>query len=321
MKAAVVKAAGERPVYADFESPNALAGHRLIDVAASALSHVTRSKASGSHYSSTGGFPFVAGLDGTGRCEDGRRVYFFWPHAPFGAMAERSLVPEENCVPLPDGIDDVTAAAIAIPAMSSWAALIERARFVAGETVLVNGATGTSGRLAVQIAKHLGAGKIVATGRDAATLQSLEYAGADVTISLEQDEDLLSRAFESQFREGVDVVLDYLWGASARSLLIAAARASAEDGPVRFVQIGAISGADILLPAAVLRAAPITLLGSGIGSIPLPRVLHTMQQVFDAAVPAGLRIATEAVPLADVGTHWGNLSSLQRTVFIPRRYD
>ncbi|HEY1998983.1 zinc-binding alcohol dehydrogenase family protein [Paraburkholderia sp.] len=317
MKAAVVKAAGEAPVYADFDRPYPLAEHHLVDVTAAALSHVTRAKASGSHYSSTGVFPFVAGLDGTGRREDGERVYFFWPKAPFGAMAQQCLVPAANCVPLPAAIDDVTAAAIAIPGMSSWAALVERARFVAGETVLINGATGTSGRLAVQIAKHLGARKIVATGRNAAALGALKQAGADVIISLEQDADALSRVFEAQLRERVDVVLDYVWGASALSLLIAAARSLADDQPLRFVQIGAISGADLLLPAAVLRSAPISLLGSGIGSIPSARMLHAMQQVFDATASAGLQIATAAVPLEDLSTHWGNLSSQQRIVFVP----
>ncbi|MFM0738768.1 zinc-binding alcohol dehydrogenase family protein [Paraburkholderia xenovorans] len=317
MKAAVVRGAGEGPVYVDFDRPAPLAGHRIVDVTASALSHVTRSKAAGSHYSSKGAFPFVAGLDGTGRQEDGRRVYFFLPHAPFGSMAEQCRVPEANCVALPDAIDDVTAAALAIPGMSSWAALVERARFVAGETVLVNGATGTSGRLAVQIAKHLGAAKIVATGRNATALASLEQVGADVTISLDQDADALSRAFEAQFRDKVDVVLDYLWGASALSLLVAAARTLADDRPLRFVQIGAISGAEVPLPAAVLRAAPISLLGSGIGSIAPAQILHAMQQVFDVAASAHWQIATETRPLAEVGEHWGNHSSRHRTVFIP----
>jgi len=315
MKAAVIKAAGQAPAYEDFEHPNALAGHHLIDVTASALSRITRAKASGSHYSGSGIFPFVAGIDGTGRLEDGQRVYFFSPHAPFGAMAERTLVPATNCIPLPDALDDVTAAAVAIPGMSSWAALTERARFVPGETVLINGATGTSGRLAVQIAKYLGAGKIIATGRNAASLESLKLVGADVTISLEQDEGNLGSAFERHFREGVDVVLDYLWGLSARTLLIAAAKASAEAYPVRFVQIGAISGSDIVLPGAVLRAAAITLLGSGIGSIALPRLLLSVKEVLNACVPAGLQIATEAVPLAQLDQYWGNADSLVRTVF------
>jgi NADPH:quinone reductase-like Zn-dependent oxidoreductase len=177
MKAAVAKEAGQAPVYDDF-----VTGHHLIDVGACALSRITRARASGSHYSSSGNFPFVVGIDGTGRLEDGQRVYCFGPKARFGAMAERSLVPDSHCIALPDALDDITAAAIAIPGMSSWAALTERARFAPGETVLVNGATGASGRLAVLIAKYLGAGRVIATGRNAASLESLKLAGADFTI-------------------------------------------------------------------------------------------------------------------------------------------
>jgi NADPH:quinone reductase-like Zn-dependent oxidoreductase len=233
-------------------------------------------------------------------------------------MAEQSVVPEARCVPLPDSLDDITAAAIAIPGMSSWAALNERARFAAGETVLVNGATSTSGQLAVQIAKHLGATKVIATGRNAIVLESLKSAGADVTISLEQDPGALSSAFEAQFRAGVDIVLDYLWGPSALSLLIAAAKASAEGRPLRFVQIGSVSGADIPLPSAVLRSTAITLLGSGIGSVPLPRLLHAVSAVFNAVAPAQLRIATQAVPLAALDEHWAAPESSVRKVFTPR---
>lgn len=317
MKAAVVNGMGERPVYAEFDRPGAAEGHCLINVTASALSHVTRARASGAHYSSAQSYPFVAGVDGTGRLEDGRRVYFFKPRAPFGAMAEQSLVPQAQCIALPDGLDDVTAAALAIPGMSSWAALVERAKFTSGETVLINGATGTSGRLAVQIARHLGAAHIIVTGRNVAALESLKLAGADITISLEQGKDNLVEAFEAQFHRGVDVVLDYLWGVSAESLLFAAARAVADDYPLRFVQIGAISGPDIKLPAAVLRSKAITLLGSGIGSIPLMRLFETMKKVFDAAVPAQLQVATQSFPLAELDAHWENTDSLSRTVFIP----
>ncbi|SDR35126.1 NADPH:quinone reductase [Paraburkholderia fungorum] len=317
MKAAVVESMGERPIYGEFDEPAVIEGHCLINVSASALSHVTRARASGAHYSSAQSYPFVAGVDGTGRLENGQRVYFFKPRAPFGAMAERTLVPQAQCIALPDSLEDVTAAALAIPGMSSWAALVERAGFVAGETVLINGATGTSGRLAVQIAKHLGAAHIIVTGRNAAALESLTLAGADITISLEQSKDKLIEAFEAQFHRGVDVVLDYLWGTSAESLLFAAARAAADDYHVRFVQIGAISGPDIKLPAAILRSKAITLLGSGIGSIPLMRLFDTMKKVFDAAVPAGLQVATQAFPLAELSAHWENADSLYRTVFIP----
>jgi len=315
MKAAVVTRAGEPPVYADFDPPPATAGHLLIDVEACALSHVTRARASGTHYSSAGGFPFVAGVDGVGRREDGARVYFFAPRAPFGALAERTLVPAANCIVLPDGLDSRMAAAIAIPGMSSWAALTERAKFVAGETVLVNGATGASGSLAVRIAKHLGAAKVIATGRHAGALAALEAGGADCVIPLNQDESALSRAFEPHFRSGVDVVLDYLWGQSALTLLTGAAKTLPEGYPMRFVQIGAISGNTLALPAAALRASAITLLGSGIGSVAPNRLLSAARDVLHAAQPAGLRIDTQLVPLAELHKHWADMGSRVRTVF------
>ncbi|KVH60096.1 quinone oxidoreductase family protein [Burkholderia cepacia] len=320
MKAAVVTGAGVRPVHMEFDAPHAMPGHSLIDVTASALSRIAQGRAAGTHYSSDGRYPFVVGVDGVGRrLDDGQRVYFFGAPAPFGAMAERTIALDTQCVPLPDTLDDVTAAAIAIPGMSSWAALTERARLVAGETVLVNGATGTSGRLAVRIAKHLGAAKVIATGRNAAALQALLNAGADAVVSLQQDDAHLARALEPHFRAGVDVVLDYLWGASAQTLLVAAAKATPDGRRLRFVQIGSIGGADVLLPGAVLRATAIELMGSGIGSVSLPRLLASVRGVFDAAGPAGLTIDTRTVPLSAVGEHWSDTSSLVRPVFTMHR--
>ncbi|HHT8830409.1 TPA: quinone oxidoreductase family protein [Burkholderia cenocepacia] len=318
MKAAVVAGVGQRPVYTEFEPPSAMPGHSLIDVTASALSRIAQGRAAGTHYSSVGAYPFVVGVDGVGRLDDGRRVYFFGAPAPFGAMAERTIAPDMQCVPLPDALDDVTAAAIAIPGMSSWAALTERARFVAGETVLVNGATGTSGRLAVRIAKHLGAAKVIATGRNAAALQALLSAGADAVVSLQQDDVHLARALEPHFRAGVDVVLDYLWGASAQTLLVVAAKATPGGRRLRFVEIGSISGADVLLPGAVLRATAIELMGSGLGSVPLPRLLASVRGVFEAAGEAGLAIDTRTVPLSAVGEYWSDTSSVVRPVFTMR---
>jgi len=182
MKAAIVTAAGRTPVYGDFEMPIAKEGEELISVRAAALSNFTRSRAFGAHYSAAGVFPAVAGADGVGMAQDGRRLYFAMPEAPFGALAEFCPVHARRCVELPDGLDDITAAAIANPGMSAWAALVERARLVAGETVLVNGATGTAGRIAVQLAKYLGAGKVIATGRNVGELDEVKQLGADVVI-------------------------------------------------------------------------------------------------------------------------------------------
>ena len=315
MKAAVIRGAGTLPDYADFDAPAALAGHRVIDVRACALSRVAYAKASGQHYSSTQRFPFVAGLDGAGRLDDGQRVYFCMPRAPYGALAQQCLVAESLYMPIPDTLDDVAAAVLAIPGMSSWAALVERARFVAGETVLVNGATGVSGRLAVRIAKHLGAGKIIVTGRNPAMLDALCEAGADVAIALNGEPDALAAQIAPHFAAGVDVVLDYLWGASAQALLVTAARTAPEGRALRFVQIGSASGGEIALPGAALRAAPITLLGSGIGSVTMPRLLECVRAVFGAAQAAALAVETQAVPLAQIAQHWREPGSGPRTVF------
>jgi NADPH:quinone reductase-like Zn-dependent oxidoreductase len=314
MKAAIIQGAGQTPVYGDFAEPLPAAGESRIKVTAAAISHVVKSRASGRHYSSSGRFPFVVGIDGVGRLDDGRRVYFVLPRAPYGSMAERTVVPTAQCLPLPDGLDDVTAAAIANPGMSSWAALIERAKLKAGETVLVNGATGIAGRLAVQIAKHLGARKVIVTSRNANALRSVLAFGADVTISLVESEAAWEDAFEKQFAQGVNVVLDYLWGKSAEHLLIAAAKAGPEAVPIRFVQIGAISGPNITLPSAVLRSSAIELMGSGINSIPRERFVKAVGGVLQATLPGGFKIAAESVPLAEVEQAWSKDNSTLRTV-------
>jgi NADPH:quinone reductase-like Zn-dependent oxidoreductase len=314
MKAAIVRELGQAPVYADFDEPAAGDGEVLIDVTAAPLSHVTRYRASGTHYSAVGSLPFVVGLDGVGR-HDGQRVYFVLPRAPFGSMAERSVVKASHLVSLPDGLDDAMAAAIAIPAMSSWAALKERTQIVPGQVVLVNGATGISGRLAVQIAKHLGAGKVIATGRDAGMLKSLAALGADATVSLLQDDAALDDAFQSHFSDGVDIVLDYLWGASAERLLATAAKTSKNAKPIRFIQIGSSGGANISLPATTIRSSGLELIGCGMGSIPFDRMLATVAQVFQATVAHGLKIEPKILPLAKIEGHWAITTTATRTVF------
>lgn len=316
MKAAIVRGAGQPPVYGDFDEPAPNADEKRVSVSAAAISQIVKSRAAGTHYSASGRFPFVVGIDGVGRLDDGTRVYFVLPRMPFGSMAERTVVPAARCIALPDGLDDATAAAIANPGMSSWAALTERARLQAGETVLINGATGTSGRLAVQVAKHLGAKKVIATGRNADVLRALETVGADATIRLVEDEAILEGAFKEQFAQGVDVVLDYLWGKSAERLLIAAAKASADAVPIRFVQVGSIGGPTVALPAPVLRSSGIVMMGSGIGSIALDRMVAATGQLLQATVPGGFKIAFKPAPLSDVEDVWQKDDSTCRTVFI-----
>src|SRR5580704_2962418 len=148
MKAAVVSESGQVPAYGDFPEPAAAPGKELVSVRSAAISHVTRSRASGRHYSASNDFPFVPGVDGTGVTAGGRRVYFLLPEKPYGALAQRCPVDAGHCIELADELTDDLAAAMAIPGMSSWAALQERAQLRRGETVLINGASGASGRLA-----------------------------------------------------------------------------------------------------------------------------------------------------------------------------
>jgi len=309
MKAAIVKAPKSSPVYGDFAEPLARDGFTIVQVKASALSQLTKSRASGSHYSSDGTFPAVAGTDGVGITDNGERIYFGLPEAPFGALAERSLVSTRHCIPLPDELDDVAAAAIANPGMSAWAALMERAHLQPGETVLVNGATGTAGRLAVQLAKYLGARKVIATGRNEAQLEEIKSLGADVVVpfsfgALHPSGD---RHYEDELIEefGKGIVVDYLWGKSARTIIAAVAKGVEDVAPVRFVHVGGASGEDSIdLPGAGLRSSPIVLMGSGAKSVPRAILLNAVKSVFDAVAPANLRIATRTVPLTEVETHW-----------------
>ena len=315
MKAAVVVARGKAPVYRDFADPVPAGDERLISVAAAALSPVTRSRAAGAHYSSSAEFPFVAGVAGVGRLDDGRRVYFLLPRAPFGGMAEKTVAREAQLIEPPDDLDDIAAAAIANPGMSSWVALKERAKLKPGETVLVNGATGAAGRLAVQIARHLGASRVVATGRNLAALKATAALGADSTVHLVEDKDSLEEAFKSEFAAGIDIVLDYLWGSSAERLLAAVAKAGRGPVPIRFVQIGSMSGANITLSSDVLRSSAIEILGSGFGSIRLDDFLRAIGELLRAAAPAGFRIETRTVPLSEVEQEWSRDSGRARIVF------
>lgn len=315
MKAAVVHAAGQLPAFDDFEPPILLPGEQLVHVKAAALTHLVRVRAAGSHYTAGGGYPKIAGVDGVGVLEGGQRVYFANVRAPYGAMAELVPVLPENCVPVPDGMDDITAAALPNPGISGWMALRERANFQAGENVLINGATGVSGSLSIQIARHFGAHRIIATGRNAQRLQDLASLGADQTISLLAEEGEQRAAIEKAFVEGIDIVLDFLWGPSGKMILAASSKISDPARPLRFVQIGSLTGEEVLISAHMLRSRANMLMGSGLGSVAPDRIRATVKDVLSSAREANLRIETETLPLSDVTDAWRRDMGNRRLVF------
>lgn len=320
MNAAVVQSFNVPPRYTTFTDPVAAEGERLVTVTAAGLHPIVKALAKGTHYGSSGELPFIAGVDGVGRLEDNTRVFFGISRSPFGTFAERALAADWMCLPLPDKIDDVTAAGIANPAMSSWAALTARAKFVAGESVLVLGATGIAGRLAVQIAKRLGARYVIAAGRNPRALETLKALGADVVISLEQDRESLVSAFRNELANaGVDIVLDYLWGQPAESVLQAISQKGLRKAGarIRFIQIGESAGKTISLPAATLRSSGLELLGSGFGSASLDQILRSLAEFFQVAAKEPFQFHAKAVPLRDVELLWDDSDEGTRLVFQP----
>ncbi len=309
MRAAIVKNAGGTPILGNFKEPVVNDDEIAVTVTAAALSNFSKSRSMGKHYSSQGPFPLVAGADGVGITKTGQHIYFALPRSPFGTLAEKSLANRRGLVvEVPDGLTDIQAAALANPGMSSWAALFDRARIQKGESVLINGATGTAGKLAVKIAKHLGAGRVIATGRNKVVLDELRANGADETISFdlnaENGDKLYENALIKEMTVGVDIILDYLWGESAFAIISAIAKTSSSHS-VRFVNIGSISGQTaVSLPSAALRSSSIQLMGSGLKSVSLAQFLAAIKGVFDLAVTSGLATDAVSYPLADIEKIW-----------------
>ncbi|MEV0260936.1 zinc-binding alcohol dehydrogenase family protein [Streptomyces sp. NPDC050617] len=318
MYAAVVTAFGRPPRYQSFPDPVPAAGEVLVKVLAAGLHPRVRSGAAGTHYTSDDTLPLVPGFDGVGRTPDGTRVFFGGLKAPNGSMADYVAVPAKTLVELPDGVDDVTVAGAMNPAMSAWLALTHRARIQPGESVLVLGATGNAGQMAVQLARLLGATAITAAGRDPQALAKLPGLGADHTVSLDADDDTVARRL-GEAAANVDVVVDYLWGHPTEVALaaITAARADAAHR-LRWVHVGAMAGPDITLPGATLRKTDVDFRGSGQGSVSPADMRTAHQELADRLPTAGLTIDTVTMPLHDAETAWDtNTPTGTRIVLVP----
>jgi NADPH:quinone reductase-like Zn-dependent oxidoreductase len=316
MKAAVVNSFSTPPSFGDFRDPEAAADEVVVTVRAAALTPIVRALASGQHYTSGTTAGFVPGVDGVGIDADRRRVYFLFPKAPFGSMAEKSLVASNMVVPVPDDLSDDRAAALVPGGLASWIALSRRARLQKGETVMVIGATGASGSMALQTARHFGASKVIAVGRDRTKLERLD---ADVKIALDANSDVALRA---QFDQGVDVVLDFVWGDPASRVLRAATqgRGSRTGEPrIRYVQIGTIAGDEIPLRGDMFRSTGLELIGSGIGSVSVQELLAGAGELLTAAPAAGFHAPFTSLPLEAVADAW-NGDPDTRDILTPTTY-
>jgi NADPH:quinone reductase-like Zn-dependent oxidoreductase len=322
MHAAVLHTVGTAPRYEEFPEPAISDKDReaIVHVHAASLKPVDKQLASGSHYASRRELPYVCGSDGVGHLDDGQRVFFGGPRLPHGAMAERTVVPRALTFPVPANVSDETAAALPNPGVSAWLSLAYRAKLVQGENVLILGATGVTGKLAVKIAKLLGAARVVAAGRNQQALSTLHDLGADATISLALPETELSEAFLREAgQSGFQIVIDYVWGRPAEAFLaaITCREFAVIQSETRFVQVGESAASTIALPAAVLRSTALTILGTA-GIPPGNVLLEAFEQVMAHAAKGELHIDTERVPLADIENAWQRDRPGRRLVIITR---
>jgi len=297
MKAAVLHEHGEPPRVDEFDEPVEDNGHVVAHVTAAGINHLDLLKASGGFYTRPPPVPSVVGSDGVARLEDGRRVFFDSTTGPFGSMAERTLVDERALLEVPDQVDDEVAAALGNSGLAAWLALAWKAALEPGETVLVLGATGAVGSVAVQVAKTLGAGRVVAAARAGERLERLRERGADAVVELDGEDDLPA-ALTAATQGGADVIVDPLWGEPALAAMQAAAHCA------RHVQIGHMAGATVELPATLVRSSELQLLGFVVFRAPLELRRAAYTRLTRAAGRGEIEIDLERVPLEDVDEAW-----------------
>jgi NADPH:quinone reductase-like Zn-dependent oxidoreductase len=320
MNAAVVRSFQQPPRYEAFETPAPGDGEMSLEVLAAGLHPRVRSGASGTHYTSTGVLPLIPGVDGVGRSADGELFYFVASDGAFGTMAERTVVDRRRAVTLPADADVPAIAAGMNPGMSSWVALRRRISFQRGQKVLVLGATGNAGRMAIQVAKFLGAGYVVGAGRSEERLAALGALGADATVSLAGGAQEIADALGSVAGD-VDVVIDYLWGPATEQAIPAVVQARAERSrPLSWIQIGSMAGLTITLPSAALRAANLQLLGSGQGSVTPAGIVAELPELAAQITAGTFRVDAVSRPLSDVETVWSAPTPQgKRVVLAPTR--
>jgi len=312
--AAVLHGIGEAPRYEPFPVPVAGDGEVVVTVTAAALKPSDRLMANGVHYAPAA-LPQVVGLDGMGCLADGSRVAFFIPQQPYGGMAEQTLVRAGMWLPVPDGADDVTAAAFLNPGVAAWKALVWEGELAAGQTVLVLGATGASGRIAAQLAARQGA-RVVAAGRSQRVLDDLQARGAAAAIRVDRPRDELAAAIAA---EGpYDLIVDYLWGAPAEAVFAALPDAGAAAERIRYVLVGMSAGEVAGLPAMALRRAPVQIFGSGIGGrAGLAESAAAFESLLEMAAAGEITLDVDPVPLSGVEKTWAHPDGGRRVVFVP----
>jgi NADPH:quinone reductase-like Zn-dependent oxidoreductase len=296
MRAAVLHEYGT-PIYGEFSEPTAGGGRAVVKVLAAGVNPLDIGVAAGAFPAMRPPLPSVAGVEGVG-LEGGRRVYFSNAVPPFGSMAEFSLVDPQAMFDVPDQIDDASAVAVGISGLAAWLALSWRARLQPGEHVLVLGASGALGMIAVQVARLLGAGRVVAAARSEQGLARAKALGADATVPLDQGDQDVTADIQRAADGRLDIIVDPLWGAPALAALQAATRAG------RLIQIGSSAGGELPLDPGFMRGRQLSILGFASSSVPRTARAEAYALMCRHVIDGSLQVATETVPLSDVEEAW-----------------
>jgi NADPH:quinone reductase-like Zn-dependent oxidoreductase len=310
MRAAVLREYGV-PSPGDFQEPTAGPDQAVVRVLAAGLNPVDVAICAGRFYAGPPPLPSVAGREGVGVLEGGR-VYFDAPVVPFGSMAECALIDPRSAYPVPDEVPDGVAVALGISGLAAWLALTWRAQLQAGEHVLVLGASGVLGQIAVQAAKLLGAARVVAAARSQEGLERCLRIGADAAVRLDEPEDLPA-ALADAAAGRIDVVLDPLFGEP----LLAAVNAASFGA--RLVQIGSGAATEATLPSAAIRGKMLVLMGHTNFAAPPEVKREAYRQLAAAAAGGKLQVDTDPLPLEQVATAWERLAagSHRKIVLVP----
>lgn len=303
MRAAVIEQYGEPPVLRDVPEPKA-DGAGLVEVTAAALNPADLSIASGKFYAGSPPTPYVPGGEGVGRLlqngTPGPRA-FFRALQPHGAFAERAVARDEP-VPVPDGVPDGVAAALGTPGFPAFLGLTKRAQLKKGETVLILAASGVLGTIAIQVARLLGASRVIAGARDDRGLARAKELGADATVDLKQAEGLTERIREASGGQ-LHVVLDPVWGIPG----VAALEALSPHG--RFVQVGQAAGNDGTIKSGIVRGRMLSILGYSNFLTPWDELAAAYRQLLDYAADGKIKVEFEVLPLEAAPDAWKRQAS------------
>jgi len=301
MRAAVIRRSGATPAFDEFADPQPGQGLSVGTLVAAALNPLDVLIVNDQLPFRRLQPPYIAGYEAVVQLGDGTRCYLAGPPAPYGTLAELVPVPDSAGFGVPAGVDSGLAAALGVAGLVGWVALDYRAHLQTGETVLVLGAGGSAGQLALQSARLLGAGRVVGAARGKALEQAADH-GADAVVDLADDQ-AIDAGLASAAPGGYDVIVDFLWGAAAPHAMNHANLGG------RYIQVGNSAGPTSTITAAAIRNKLLTLVGQGMVGTPVEVRRAVYAQLMRHATDGKFTLDLEQTRLENISQTWEHLKA------------